>query len=226
MGIKGSSCAALAVFVAMVGAPDVARAAGLTLAPAECGYGLAMAVAAGLLAWWRYARGRAWLDSAPVGLVWWSRRRSGVTGPARALLGGNPRIDDIAGAFEERDSAQLANLLAALRDRGTPFEGRFQTRSGQSLRLNGERAGGRDMLWIAASHGPAEEDKVVRGVLDLLSTPVWWRNDALQLIGGNAAYAKALDSNIATVIAKGRELGADHPGQIADVREPLWSRRD
>jgi len=194
--IKGSSCAALAVFVAMVGAPEVARADAITLAPADWGYGLAVVAAAGLLVWWRYARSRAWLDSAPVGLVWWSRRRSGVTGLARALLGGNARIDDIASSFEGRDS-------------GAPFEGRFQTKAGRALRLTGQRAGGRDMLWIAASHGPSEEDKVLRGVLDLLPVPVWWRNDALQLTGSNAAYAKALDSDIATVIAQGRELSAD-----------------
>ena len=210
MEIRGSSCAAGAVFVAMVGAPVAARAAGMELAPAGWGYGVAaaIAVAAGLLAWWRHARGRAWLDSAPVGLVWWSRRRSGITGPARALLGGDARLDDIASAFERGDQARLSDLLAALREHGEPFEDRFRTKAGRALRMAGRRAGGRDMLWIYA--GQSEDDKVLRGVLDLLPTPIWWRDGALQLIDGNAAYAKALDSDIATLIEQGRELGADH----------------
>jgi signal transduction histidine kinase len=208
--IKGTSCAALAVFVAMVGAPEMARAAGASFASTGWGYGLAAAAAAvGLLAWWRGARGRAWLDSSPVGLVWWSGHRSGMTGPARALLGSNARIDDIAGIFEAYDSALLTDLLAALRDRGAPFEGCFQTKTGPVLRLNGCRTGGCDMLWITASDGLSEKDKALRDVLDLLPNPVWWRDGALQLIGGNTAYAQALDSDITTVIAQGRELGAD-----------------
>jgi len=206
--IRGSICAAGAVFAAMVGAPAVARAAGTAFAPEGWGYGLAVAVAAGLFAWWRHDRRRRRLDAAPVGLVWWSRHRSGVTQPARALLGGDARVDDIAGAFAEHDSARLSDHLAALRGQGAPFEGRFQTRAGRMLHLNGRRAGGRDMLWVA--DGPPDDDELLRGILDLLPTPVWWRDDALRLIGGNTAYAKVLDSDIATILEQGSELGADH----------------
>ncbi|MDA0663549.1 MAG: hypothetical protein O3B08_12045, partial [Proteobacteria bacterium] len=113
----------------------MAFAAGLEVTTPLWGYVLAGAIA--LLAFAVLLRRRKaeddTIESAPVGLVWWARGNSGVTGPARELLGIESAADIsvLANAFAADDTADVAGALQALRDKGEYLNGHYRTRVGK-----------------------------------------------------------------------------------------------
>ena len=211
---RGRKRVAGAGFLAVAGAPDIAFAAGLEVTLPVFGYvlaGIVALVAAALILRRRKAEDDT-IDSAPVGLVWWARGKSGVSGPARVLLGIDHAADTsaLADAFVDDDSVNLRATLAALRKKGESFTGRYRTRKGRDVSLTGCRVASRDLVWVGEPTAENADSHVMRALIDRLPIPVWWRDQDLDMVGCNSAYAAAMDSDTKTVLREKRELGAGY----------------
>jgi signal transduction histidine kinase len=62
----------------------------------------------------------------------------------------------------------------------------------------------------------AEERDAVRGVLDAVPLPIWWRNRDLRLAGCNRRYAEMLEMKPADAVARGAELAS--PNELEQVK--------
>lgn len=187
--------------------------------------GLGLVIALGLsaaLLWRQRAAHAAYMESAPFGLLRISR--TGLTGTARGreLLNLNEplSVESLGGAFVTTDSNHFAQGIATLRADGTPLEGLFRTKTGRSVSIVGKRAGKSYVLWISDVGERARlaedlavqsgESTMLRRIFDRLPIPIWWRSESLEILGFNAAYAKAVDLESDTAKANGRELGAGY----------------
>ncbi|MEX2616026.1 MAG: ATP-binding protein [Alphaproteobacteria bacterium] len=211
---RGRKRVAGAGFLAAAGAPKIAFAAGLEVASPVWGYllaGIVAALAVALLLRRRKAEDDT-IESAPVGLVWWARGNSGITGPARDLLGidNAANLSALANIFSDRDAPEVSGILGALREQGKPFAGRYRTRAGKEISLTGRRVASRDLVWVGAPAIQSVETAALRALIDRLPMPVWWRRPDMDLAGCNAAYAAALDCDVETVLRDRRELGAGY----------------
>lgn len=138
-------------------------------------------------------------------------------------------IDDVQGALSASDAAALEGVFERLQTSGEPFtlNARTADRS-RTVRLNGRRGKGlassdvvMSILWAeditmqtrehdisANARKVAEEERDrLQTALDQQPCPVWMRNSRTEIIWCNRAYARALDTTPATVIAEQRELG-------------------
>lgn len=138
-------------------------------------------------------------------------------------------IDDIQTCLTPGDAAALETLFARLQDKGEPFTmtARLADRS-KTLRLSGRRGIGAapqnnerfDVLWLedltaqtrifeqiesARDSAETERDRL-QSILDHLPFPAWMRDGRTEIIWCNRAYARALDSTPATVIAEQKEI--------------------
>lgn len=209
----------------MLCAPFSAYAASTDAAPFAAGAGLTVVfvlIAAGLL-WRLRAAHNDQLATAPIGVFRLSARGSYIgTEQGRELLGLDERSgnQDIAEAFCAPDAALVGPAVAALCADGTPFDGRYRTKGDRLVSLAGRRAGGRNIVWVSDA-GESErlaidmaalssESAMLRGILDRLPIPIWWRSKELDLIGCNLPYARALDADPDSVVEGRRELGAGY----------------
>ena len=182
---------------------------------------IALATATAML-WHQRSRFTAQIDAAPVGFFRFSRNRLRGSPLGCELLGldGPLSAEELSDAFVEPDAALIAQEVAALQANGAPFEGIFQTKSGRSLSVVGQRARRNEVLWVSDAGERARltedlsvqsgESAMLRRILDKLPMPIWWRSKDLALAGCNATYAKALDSDTDTVAKQGGELGAGY----------------
>jgi signal transduction histidine kinase len=173
-------------------------------------------------------RARSRLEAAPVGYIMWPHDDdSGLSGSIRGfeLLGLRSEDDHgvalsvISGQFDAGDRVSLADALARLSDDGAPFDGLYRTEDRRALTLAGRRDGADCLIWIADSSEQSRlsealqaqtgEASILRGMLDLLPLPVWWRDGDLRLEGCNASYAAALDDDQRRVVAENRELAPE-----------------
>ena len=207
----------------VVGLSRPAFAASAEMVEIMWGGGLVLTVLlAAVLLWRQRATYRAQIESAPAGLFRFAH--SGLTGTSlgRELLelNGPLSVEAFNDAFVPTDSTLIAQGIATLRANGAPFEGRFRTTSGRSVSIIGRRAGSNHVLWVSDVGERAQlaedlaerlgERTMLRRILDKLPMPVWWRAESLGLIGCNAAYADALDTNPDTAKDKALELGAGY----------------
>lgn len=214
VGNRGKQCVAGVSFLILAGTPNVAFAAELEASSPLFGYALAVAMAllGAALILRRRAAEDATIESALVGLVWWARGKSGVTGPARKLLGieDAPDAAALAATCIEEDVAAVLQAVTALREKGEPFSGRHKTLTGVEIALTGCRVASRDLVWVESTAEQNTETGAMRALLDRLPIPVWWRGEDLQLAGCNRAYAQALDDDPAAILLDQRELGAGY----------------
>ena len=118
------------------------------------------------------------------------------------------------------DSYDLARAVAALRSRGEGFAMPVTTVLGKQISTEGRVIGGRAVLRLREVGGIAlqlaelaVEHKKLRShvqalavLLESVSLPVWVRDEAGRLTFVNRAYAQAVESDPADVIARGVEL--------------------
>ena len=111
------------------------------------------------------------------------------------------------------DAAQLEAARLALQGDRTPFSVTVKLRSGGAFVVEGRRAAnGEIVLWLldasaAALAGQAcEEAARLRELIDSIPVPIWRRGPDLALIDCNKAYACALDTTRAAVLAEGHDL--------------------
>lgn len=153
-------------------------------------------------------------------------------------------IDDIQTALSASDAAALEGLYERLRESGEDFtlNARTTDRS-RALRLTGRQskaatATGKSgaasdllfhILWaedITLSSREQEQQNNLRRLaeeerdrlqmaLDQQPYPVWMRNNRTEIIWCNRAYARALDTTPATVVAEQRELPVKPPKKAA-----------
>ncbi len=200
----------------------------------------AAALAGALTAGWMRRRlaaeraaAAARLDSAPVGL--WRRvgaeARWTLSAGGGALIDLDPSIDPTPAAVLDRFRSDrrrtLSEALDALIEHGTPFDLTTDTADGsRTLELRGRQVGGDGLVWLidqseAALLGDslAERDqgiRLLRGVLDSLPWPVWWRRAGdLDLAGCNPAYARTLETTPQAVVSGGHEIGGERGQELA-----------
>ena len=163
------------------------------------------------------ARMRAVSDTAPGGYYYWDA----VDGAERAspalaeTLGAKDTtiaaFADLAPCFAAPDYTRLTALIGALRGQGLPFKARLALTSGRrELAAAGHvlnDSSGRTLgfiVWLNAFAGAAGEDEPGGGrsahasrdklaeILDELPTPVWRRNESLDIVWWNAAFSAAV----------------------------------
>lgn len=138
-------------------------------------------------------------------------------------------IDDIQSALSAGDAAALEGVFERLQSSGTSFilNARTSDRS-RAVRLTGKRGkslaaspvvfsilwaeditlSSRELELNKTLHKNADEERDrLQMTLEYQPYPVWLRNSRTEIIWCNRAYARALDSTPATVIAEQRELG-------------------
>lgn len=168
------------------------------------------------------------LESAPTGYIVWPHDDDSVlSGSKRGfeLLG--LRAEDHPGAalsviseqFDAADRVALAGALANLCDDSAPFDGMYRTEDQRALTIAGRRDGADCLLWIADAteqsrlsetlEAQKAETSILRGMLDLLPLPVWWRDGDFRLEGCNASYATALEGDPQRIVAENRELAPE-----------------
>lgn len=136
-------------------------------------------------------------------------------------------FSDIQHALAPSDAAALESLYARLGAEGVAFTLKARSASGARIftitgRRGADNAGSQvfDTLWLddvtaycaeidmlkAGHRGGAEERERLQTALDTAPMPLWLRDSTGQLTWCNRAYAAALDTTPATVIAEQREL--------------------
>ncbi len=157
---------------------------------------------------------------SPQGLL-----REEVAVAARLGLAKIAHFDDIVGAVKE--SVELVASFRRLQQDGAGFEMQLH---GAAEPFNLQLIGRRfqighdgpliDMLWFAENavlaaelEGKIEQlskfedqSQDIQNLIDALSFPVWVRSGDLRIVMCNEAYAKALDTTVASVIADQKEL--------------------
>ena len=136
-------------------------------------------------------------------------------------------IEDIQGALTPGDAAALEGLFTRLNETGEGFSLTVRSASlARTWRLSGRRGTAGDdnarfdVLWLedlsaqtrifaqlesAREAAEGERDRL-QAALDQLPLPAWLRNARTEIIWCNRAYARALDTTPATVVAEQREL--------------------
>jgi signal transduction histidine kinase len=136
-------------------------------------------------------------------------------------------FSDIQNALAPSDAAALESLYARLDADGTAFTLKARSASGSKIfTLTGKRGADNsgaqifDTLWLedisaacaeidagkAEQKAGIEERDRLQTALDSAPMPLWLRDDKGQIVWCNRAYAAALDTTPATVIAEQREL--------------------
>ncbi len=185
----------------------------------------------------RAERLAAILRTAPTPCCRWGPDPAGTAEPAFARLLGREHLsefEDIERALQPADAAELRLDFARLRADGAGFTRTVQTADGvRSLEMIGRRGarnghdGPLDVLW-ARDVTEAERERLrVLGeqatlaasrdgacaMLDALPVPVWSRHADRGLAWANAAYCRAANADLATVLEQQWELAADAIGE-------------
>lgn len=180
--------------------------------------------------------GRAWLirrrrlfgflSELPGGVAVYRGRRVGPFWHSPAftrLLGSSVLLP--AEAITESDRPRFVAAFGALRDHGKAFDlllGRAS--DGNQLRIAGSRSdSGDDVLWVAEADATAAPDGFAE-LLDSLPLPIWLRGNDLALAWCNAAYARALDRDRASVLRDKLEIATAAGGKALAKRAQHLNR--
>ena len=168
----------------------------------------------------------ATLGSAPVGCFAFAHAGAGPRCSLTLVrdLGLSEReaadFETVLGAFAPDEAARLRVEAERLRGEGRGFRLRLRHRDGRrSFEAEGIRSfaaaggGSNETIWFRdvsdavhdLSESEAERDEFA-ALLDALPVPVWARDEELNIIYCNEAYAAAVDRDRSTVIAEGVEL--------------------
>jgi signal transduction histidine kinase len=157
----------------------------------------------------------AFLEELPGGVAVYRGRRVGPFwhSPAFGRLLGSPVLLPAEG-IADADRPRFVAAFGALREQGTGFDLLLARASdGNPLRITGRRSGaGDDVLWVAEADATASPDGFAP-LLDCLPMPIWLRAADLSLAWCNAAYARALDRDRASVLREGLEIGQSSSGE-------------
>jgi signal transduction histidine kinase len=137
-----------------------------------------------------------------------------------APAGNVPDIQAYDDWLELPDAQAIAHAVDALRTNGTSFEMPLTTLAGRQIAAEGRIIGGcavlrlrevggiaRQLAELNAEHRKLQSHVQALGVLlESVSLPVWVRDEAGRLTFVNQAYAQAVESNPADVLAHGVEL--------------------
>lgn len=150
------------------------------------------------------AANRSVLYSAPIGVLRWTPAGWTANRVAMKLmsLGSDdaPRsTDDLVAFLPDKAAANLRGALDALAADRTVFEQSVQTAERNSLVLSGSWIADECAVWVrddtaatwlAESFTDLEgEVTLLRGVLDMVPVPIWWRDsEDLRIVGWNRAY--------------------------------------
>lgn len=129
-------------------------------------------------------------------------RIAGLLDPATSTS-----LEGLLASLKETDAERLQTALAGLHGQGSAFSLALTAHDGRSLEATGRPVGGQAVLWLR--EGAAEpsatgrlsgqlreserERAHLRELLDSLPLPLWRRNESLDLIWVNRAYAEAVD---------------------------------
>lgn len=176
------------------------------------------------------ARLEAFLDAVPGEYCGWAADGSVAYSEGFYKLLGLKTIanmDDIHNAISPGDAAALEGMFTRLTEKGEAFSMTVHAAGkGRTLKLSGSR--GRDIakeqqfdiLWLEDITGEQtrrkelenrstkmeDERDLLQAALDQLPSPLWMRNAQTEITWCNRAYAQAVDTTPATVIAEQREL--------------------
>lgn len=166
------------------------------------------------------------LNESPYGVI--RRRPDGWRpNPAAAAILKLPAeapvdLTDLLARFSDRHRGAIDESLAAMLDDGRPFEMTVDTdEDGLVLTLCGRIVEGETAIWLRDDSASAwlaeqytereDEMELLRGVLDTVPHPIWWRDrDGLQIAGHNRAFRDTFGGD-----EKSRAVGA--PGRALDL---------
>ena len=174
------------------------------------------------------------LADAPVGL-WRREAERGAWRLSEAgaeMLGLDPSIDPAPQLVLDRIAREqrraLSDALDALIAESRPFDQTIDRADGLgAFELRGRASGEDRLVWIVdvsesalLAERFAERDLAhaqLRGLLDGLPWPVWWRErDGQTLLGCNAAYAKAFGARPAKAVGEQMELAGERGRDLAE----------
>lgn len=140
-------------------------------------------------------------------------------------------LEDLGGAFIEKDARQLAEAERTLRASGEGFILSLRHRNGtgiyEALGIRAKSDDGQsqtDSIWfrdVTAQQGVLDsamrETEDLSTILDALQIPIWRRDADLNLTYCNTNYATALDTTRDGVLAEGLELLGQSQGRIGQA---------
>jgi signal transduction histidine kinase len=145
-----------------------------------------------------------------------------TTGDLSVIASSNqvPDIEIYSDWLEFADAQSLSHAVGELRGDGVGFEMPLTTLSGRQIAAEGRIVGGCAVLRLREVSGQAEKLAQLEGayrklqshvqalsvLLESVSLPVWVRDESGHLTFVNRAYATAVESDPADVLAKGVEL--------------------
>ncbi len=157
----------------------------------------------------------AFLEELPGGVAVYRGRRVGPFwhSPSFGRLLGSQVLLPAEG-IADADRPRFVAAFGALRQQGTGFDLLLARASdGNPLRITGRRStAADDVLWVAEADATASPDGFT-SLLDSLPMPIWLRAADLSLAWCNAAYARALDRDRASVLREGLEIGQSSSGE-------------
>ena len=179
---------------------------------------------------------RGALESGPAGYIAWRGDGAEIVSPSLSdILGvevaGFAALKDL---LSSDDRQRLDAYAQALKTRGESFGVTLAAADGERMfRIEGHRgaSGNADYIWIGdvsdlsrraaaaterATHEAAHLDQLV-AAFDVLPFPAWRRDSERRLVAVNAAYAKAVDADPATVVEEGRKLFGASDSPATDV---------
>jgi signal transduction histidine kinase len=172
----------------------------------------------------------AFLDSVPGAYCGWDRDGGIAWNDAFLQAVGVEDIRDfthLQNCFEPEDSIVLESAFQSLRENGTAFQNVFALRgSPRFFRISGKRGFNLDeddhydVLWledVTDTHlktagleerykHASEELRSTQEICDSAPFPIWFRDETLNLIWCNQAYAKILNTPPAHIITHQQEL--------------------
>jgi signal transduction histidine kinase len=156
-------------------------------------------------------------------VTWHSDDAAPETTGDMAVIAPSGLIADIevyADWLERTDAQSLTRAVTALRTGGISFDVFLRTLAGRQIAAEGRIIGGSAVLRLRELSGQAEKLAELEGayrdlqshvqslgvLLESVSLPVWVRDESGRLTFVNRAYASAVESDPADVVARGMEL--------------------
>jgi signal transduction histidine kinase len=138
----------------------------------------------------------------------------GGEGPALSYGGAE---DIIRACLAGAQSAELAEALSLLNQKGSPFRLTATDEAGEPAVIRGRPVGNVAAIWIETPKGGGESD--LRAVLDAVPIPVWLRDPSRALRWGNRAFVAAVGrKDLETALAEQASLDRTERDLAASAR--------
>jgi signal transduction histidine kinase len=190
----------------------------------------------------------SFLRAVPIEYCGWDQAGVQAISPRFSMLFGLDKVvtvEDIQSAVTPGDGAALQGLFDRLQQHGEKFEITMNTLVGnKTLKVTGRQGELEDgspvfsVMWVqditefsqgarrsmSAVEAAEKRENELRLALNALPFPVWIRNQDLDMIWCNKAYARVVDDSAAAVIADQKELPMTGAGKT-DLTQRVLAQR-